>query len=77
MLATIQIDEIATGSFKLDACRGPEQVHFKAWSEDLKKVRLYQKSKHSNVRKKIYQILRRSTTNSRYAFLKFKLSGLS
>ena len=71
--------EIATGSFKLDACRGPKQVHFKAWSEELKKAD-YIKSRTIVIAKKIYQILRRSTTNSRYAFffsLKSKLSGLS
>ena len=26
ILATIQMDEIATGSFKLDACGGPKQA---------------------------------------------------
>ena len=45
--------EIATASFKLYAFRGPKQAHFKAWSEDLKKV-LYEKLNHCNVRKKIY-----------------------
>ena len=73
------MDEIATGSFKLDVCRGPKQVHFKAWSEDLKKVRLYQKSNHCNLRKKYikFYVDLQQTADMRFFPLKSKLSGLS
>ena len=46
------MDEIATGSFKLDACGGPKQAGpLLSVERRLKKV-LYEKSNHFNLRKK-------------------------
>ena len=67
------MDEIATGSFKLDACGGPKQAGpFLSVERRLKKKSYMKLSNHFNLRKKIYQILRRSTTNSREVFFSFK-----
>ena len=70
-MATIQMDEIATGSFKLDIYGGPKQAG--PFLSVERKVEPFLSAK------KIYQILRRSTTNSREVFFSFKskLSGLS
>ena len=66
------MDEIATGSFKLDACGGPKQAGpFLSVERRLKK-KSYMKSPTILICEKIYQILRRSTTNSREVFFSFK-----
>ena len=63
------MDEIATGSFKLDACGGPKQAGpFLSVERRLKK-KSYMKSRTIlSYEKNIYQILRRSTINSREVF---------
>ena len=74
------MDEIATGSFKLDACGGPKQaVPFLSVERRLKKKVLYEKSNHFNLRKKnisdstsIYDKQQRSV----FSF-ESKLNGLS
>ena len=67
------MDEIATGSFKLDACVGPKQAGpFLSLEWRLKKS--YTKSRTILIcEKNIYQILRQSTTDSREVFF-FPLS---
>ena len=71
-MATIQMDEIATGSFKLDACGGPKQaVPFLSVERRLKK-KSYMKSRTILIcEKKISDSTNdniRSRTNSREVF---------